>query len=198
MNKDCDKNIEVEVRALVNEFKGMEERLYNKGAVYKDESYLHDIYFCPVNIFKLEDVEMNEVGSYSLRLRKQLSQGCREEITLNTKTITNHGDHSAWEEHESTVEDFHQMIAILNNIGFKSFFDLKKRRIHYTYNDLEVFFEDIENFGSCVEVEKMVLRGKETETKKRIIEFLESIGISREQIVPKSVTNLVMKKRAFK
>lgn len=192
------KNIEVEIRALVKDFGLLRENIIAKGAKFCGESYLLDIYFCPQNIFKLEDVEMNQIGSYSLRLRKMKNESGDFHILLNTKTITNHGDHNAWEEHETALNDFEEMLDILKTIGFKSFFELEKTRFHYECGGLGIFLDDIENFGACIELEKMVSVGEESAAKQEIVKFLESIGINENQILPKSVTNIVMKERAFK
>ena len=48
-----------------------------------------------------------------------------ETITLNTKTITNTGDHNAWEEHEIIVDNFKEAALILSMIEFKPFLNLK-------------------------------------------------------------------------
>lgn len=192
------KNIEVEIRALVPDFENLRQELLAKKAKYHGESYLHDIYFCPEAVKSLEEVEMNQIGSYSLRLRKEKNENGEISLYLNTKTITNHGDHNAWEEHEVTLNDFEEMTEILKNIGFKSFFELEKVRFHYQVLDLGVFLDDIKDFGACIELEKIVSPGEESEAKATIINFLQSIGINEKQLVPKSVTNLVMKARAFK
>jgi predicted adenylyl cyclase CyaB len=191
-------NIEVEIRALVPDFEDLRKRLLAKEAKYHGESYLHDIYFCPQTVNSLKEVEMDQVGSYSLRLRKEKNENDDIRFYLNTKTITNHGDHNAWEEHEVVLSDFEEMTEILKNIGFKPFFELEKSRFHYQYSDFNIFLDDIKNFGTCIELEKIVSPGEETKAKADILDFLKSIGIDEKQLVPKSVTNMVMKARAFK
>lgn len=191
-------NIEVEIRALVPNFEDVLQQLVARKAEYHGESYLHDIYFCPQAVNSLEEVEMNQVGSYSLRLRKEKNEQGDIRLYLNTKTITSHGDHNAWEEHEVSVDSFEEMAEILKNIGFKSFFKLEKKRFHYQFEDLGIFLDDIKDFGACIELEKIVSSGEEREAKNKILIFLKSLGISEKQLVPKSVTNIVMKERAFK
>ena len=191
-------NIEVEIRALVPDFQNLRQQLLEKKAEYRGESYLHDIYFCPKAFASLEEVEMNQVGSYSLRLRKEKNEKGEINLYLNTKTITNHGDHNAWEEHEVTVNNFEEMVEILKNIGFKAFFELEKNRFHYQCLGLGVFLDDIKDFGACIELEKIVSPGEENEAKAALLNFLQSVGIDEKQLVPKSVTNMVMKARAFK
>lgn len=192
------KNIEVEIRALVNDMPALQAKLIAEGGKYHGEYYLHDIYFCQKRCTRLEEVEMNEVGSYGLRLRKSKDYDGKKETSLNSKTITKKGDHNAWEEHEVTVSDFAETAKILMLTEFKPFFELEKTRHHYSLDGLDIFVEDIKDFGYCVEVEKMTTSGKEDEAKNQILTLLNKLGIDKDNIVPKSITNLIMKERAFK
>ena len=197
MTLNMEKNIEVELRALVKNAKDFQEKLKEKGAVYQNSSYLCDIYFCEKNASSVEDVEMDEVGSYSLRLRVARKDD-KEEITLNTKTITNEGDHNAWEEHEIVVDSFKEAAKIMLMTEFKPFFKLEKHRHTYVINDMEVLVEDITDFGGAIEVEIMCVPGEEEESKAKIKNLLiTDLGLRESDIVPKSVTNIIMKQRAF-
>ena len=191
------KNIEVELRALVSDAEDFQNKLKEKGGVYKNTSYLCDIYFCEKNASSVEDVEMDEVGSYSLRLRVARKDE-KEEITINTKTITNEGDHNAWEEHEIIVNSFIEAAKIMSMTEFKPFFKLEKHRHTYMINDMEVLVEDITDFGGAIEVEIMCASGEEDASKEKIKNLLmKDLGLNESDIVPKSVTNIIMKQRAF-
>lgn len=89
------KPIEVELRALVKDLEIVRNNITKSGAKYIGSSTIHDIYFCEKSISTLKGVEMFEVGSYCLRLRRY-SKGETKSITLNTKTITKQDDHHAW------------------------------------------------------------------------------------------------------
>ena len=191
------KNIEVELRALVKDKALVRKNIEKSGAKYIGLSYLHDIYLCSKPIMSVEEAEMNEVGSYSLRLRKYSKYEVKS-ITLNTKTITKKGDHHAWEEHEVEVGDFYETARILLATEFKPYFELKKTRYEYRLGNIGIFVEDIENFGGALEVEILTAPGTEDAAKGNIFEFLAKIGVPKESVVPKSVTNIVMKQRAFK
>ncbi|MDO8570403.1 MAG: class IV adenylate cyclase [Candidatus Daviesbacteria bacterium] len=197
MKKIGNKTIEVEIRALVNDAKSAKLCIGRSGAKFIRKIYVHDIYFCNKNYFQFADVEMNSVGSYSLRLRCS-RENQKQSLSLNTKIITKESDHNAWEEHESEVSNFSEVFEMLCFTEFKPFFELKKWRLEYKFNNLNIFIEEIEDFGSGIEVEIMTIPGCEEKAKKQIMEFLNSIGISSKDIVPKSVTNIIMRKRAFK
>lgn len=192
-----EKNIEVELRALVKDAKNFQEKLKQKGAIYQNSSYLCDVYFCEKNASSVKDVEMDEVGSYSLRLRVARKDD-KEEITVNTKTITNQGDHNAWEEHEVVVNSFKEAAKIMLTTEFKPFFKLEKHRHTYAINGMEVLVEDITDFGGAIEIEIMCAPGEEDGSKEKIKNLLiTDLGLSESDIVPKSVTNIIMKQRAF-
>lgn len=192
-----EKNIEVELRALVDDPKGFQEKLKGKGAEYKNSSYLKDVYFCEKKATSVADVEMDKVGSYSLRLRVA-RKGDTEVISLNTKTITNEGDHNAWEEHEIKIDNFREAALILATTEFKPFFELEKHRHTYEFGDMEILVEEITDFGGAIEVEIMCVPGEEEISKTKIRNLLiNELGLGEDEIVPKSVTNIIMKQRAF-
>ena len=75
------KSIEVELRALVKDLEAVRNNITKSGAKYIGSSTIHDIYFCEKSISTLKGVEMFEVGSYCLRLRRY-SKGKIKSITL--------------------------------------------------------------------------------------------------------------------
>jgi predicted adenylyl cyclase CyaB len=192
------KNIEVEIRALLDDTLAFRNLIEKNGAKLIHSLYLCDIYFCKKTARKVEDVEMNEKGSYSLRLRKLRKGDNQDKFTINTKTITNYGDHNAWEEHEIEINDFSEAAKILELTEFKPFFKLEKNRFVYKLDDMEICVEDIVDFGGAVEIEIMCSDDQVVEAKKKIKEFLLKCDINETNIVPKSVTNIIMKERAFK
>lgn len=192
-----EKNIEVEIRACIDDVGVLTKELEKRGVRFVASAYICDIYFCNKAATRVEDVEMDVIGSYSLRLRVS-KKNKQEHITLNTKTITNHGDHSAWEEHEVEVNNFSEAAKILKTTEFKPFFKLEKTRYIYNFDDMEVCIEDITDFGGAIEVEIMCAPGEEKQSKEKIKLFLKDIGINEDKIVPKSITNIIMKERAFR
>jgi len=193
------KNIEVEIRARLDDIKSFKKLIERVEAKPVASLYVCDIYFCKKTAKKVEDVEMDEVGSYSVRLRKIRKGTSKEKFTINTKTITHHGDHNAWEEREVEVNDFSEVVKIFNTMEFKPFFKLEKERFVYTLDNMEVCVEDIVDFGGAVEVEIMCSNNEEAvEAKRKIKDFLHKCNINDESIVPKSITNIIMKERAFK
>ena len=85
-------NQEIEKRALlsVEQLNRFKQNLKSMGAKQVAESRIHDVYFCPKVVKSFAETEMNEVGSYSLRLREE-EEGKSSEKTMNTKVITSKG-----------------------------------------------------------------------------------------------------------
>lgn len=190
---------EVELRALIKD--GDSERIHQLlkdiGAELKGTVYIHDVYFCDKSCQTVEDAEMNKVGSYSIRIRKEIKNDIAK-ITYNTKTITKENDHHSWEEHEEDRDDFDAAKQEMLDKGYKFFFELEKNREKYKYNNMEICIEDIKDFGLGIEVEIITDEEHSEEAKSRIIELLGKLGVGKDDIVPKSITNIIMHQRAFK
>lgn len=184
---------EVELRALISreEFDAIGRKLIELGAKTDVTEKVEDTYFCSKEISSFDALEMDDVGSYSLRLRKD-SKGSN----LNIKVITQSGDHNSWEEHEIAVDSYEQANTILELIGFKSFITIIKARQVYTLNGIRVFLEDIEDFGTALEAEIVTTKDEGEYAKKRIKDLLGQLDISSDRIVPKSISNIIMRQKA--
>lgn len=187
---------EVEIRALLDaaQKSKLEHLLSERDAQIGEKMHIIDKYLCQNSVDSFEKIEMNQVGSFSLRIRKQ-TIGSQTSMEVNTKTITSEDDHNAWEEHEVSVSSFEETVAIFQTIGFKPFFTLEKERATYHLADMTVCLEDIVDFGPVIEVEIMAQKSQSDQTKQQIKNFLAGIGVSEEKIVAKSVTNMLMRER---
>jgi predicted adenylyl cyclase CyaB len=190
-------NMEVEVRALIKSEKGLNlvEKVEQLGGSQLKEEIITDVYYCPNSVTSFKEIEMDAVGSYSLRLRKAVKNAVTT-VEMNTKRIVSFGDHNSWEEHEVVLDSFDEGRSILNTMGFKAYFEFTKHRKSYKFGDLTVCLEDIENFGTAIEVEGITDKAGAETMKTKIFSFLESIGVNKDEIVPKSVTNILMKEWA--
>ncbi len=197
LNQEVSLNQEIEIRAILNDKQRniLEKKLSNIGVELKERVNIFDVYLCPVRVQSFQEIEMQKVGSFSLRIRKQIANE-QTQVTVNTKIITSEGDHNSWEEHEIKISSFDEAVAIFQAIGFKIFFTLEKERVTYQVADMTVCLEDIADFGPVIEVEVMANKSKSQQAKQKIKAFLKNIGINDEQIVTKSVTNILMQERA--
>ncbi len=188
---------EVEVRALLSapQWKRLSALFRKQTTKQLPAGKLTDAYFCPREVQSFKEIEMDRVGSYSLRLRSE-SVGAKTNSQLNLKKITTRGDHNSWEEREIEVSDVGEAEAILKAIGFKKFFSLEKDRYPFAIGKFNVFLEKIKDFGPVIEVEIMTTKEKGEAAKTDIRNFLASLGIKPNHVVPKSVTNILMREKS--
>lgn len=192
------KTYEVEYRALLT------PNIFLKLLKIGEEDYapsfrgpitIKDKYFCPQKVKSFKKVEINKVGSYSLRIRTE-TKNCKNIFSINTKTITNHGDHNAWVENETNIDNPKEVERILEIIGFKCFFSIKKIRYSYKFKNISVFLEKIDDFGYIIEVEIITTEKQSIKAKSELLQFLDMFGVSKDKIVAKSVTNIIMKNKS--
>jgi len=193
-----DKKHEVEFRALITPevFSSILEKA--KGSTEQAVTgplFIVDAYFCAKTVTSFKEIEMDKVGSYSLRLRKEEADG-KETSTMNTKIIRSEGDHNAWLEHEIGISSFDEGERILGAIGFKKFFELRKNRYSFNDNGVHICLEDIVDFQPAIEVEIMTTNDGIEKAKKDLLTYLSKHGIDEQMIVKKSVTNILMRERA--
>lgn len=190
---------EVELRAIVKDgnFKSLKDKLLFLGANSQGTRSIYDVYYCDKSCEKVEDAEMNKVGSFSIRIRKESKNG-NSVITYNRKIITTEGDHNSWKEEEEVKEDFEDANQEMLNKGYKFFFSLDKEREKFVLDDMEICLEDIKDFGLGIEVEVLTTQDKANEAKLKIKDFLKKLELDESDIVPKSITNIIMHQRAFK
>jgi predicted adenylyl cyclase CyaB len=188
---------EVEIRARLtkDQQNSLPEKLKRMGAKLKSYSSLTDTYFCPKSVKKFSEIEMDKVGSYSLRIRNQNHQ-IDNNAELNVKVINKKGDHNSWGEHEIKFDSLTDAEAILDTIGFKPYFKIVKDRTKYIYKEFTIELENIKDFDTIIEVELLVDEAEDVQAKLKIQKLLEDFGINNSQLFPKSVTNYLMHKWA--
>ena len=189
---------EVEKRALLNgsEYEAVKNKLIELGASDEGVVNINDTYFCRKDTKSFSEIEMKDVGSFSLRLREQSEVNKPKEAMMNVKVITKQNDHNSWEEHESSVGSMNEAMAILKAVGFKPFCTIKKKRLAYTLEGVGIALENIEDFGLGIEAEIMTTKDKEDSAKAKIDEVLSEIGIDSSKVVEKSITNIIMREKA--
>jgi predicted adenylyl cyclase CyaB len=186
---------EVEIRAKVSFEAGEKviKELIEMGAKYSNSAQIDDMYYCPKTVKDFSETEMDEIGSYSLRLRSSSKNKGEPKFSINTKVITSFGDHSAWDEFESEVTSLEQMAHILDTLSFKKFFEISKKRESYEIDDIKMEIEEVKDFGYVIEAEIMVEASESAKAKQRILDLFDKLKIARADIFPKSATNYLMR-----
>lgn len=102
------------------------------------------------------------------------------------------------EEFETEVKDIDKLREILLLIDIKSLVIVDKTRETYNYNDeFEIALDSVKDLGYFIEIEAKKDFGGVEETKKRVIEFAESIGIDSSKRVKRGYPYLLMEKKGL-
>lgn len=131
--------IENEVKYQVKNIGRINKNLPLLGFVFIKKISQEDYYFSPPG--------KNFAGTkkYYLRLRKEKAKARFEyHIVINNLKTKEWG---------VTVDNFNEMLKILKNLGFKNDCIVKKKRLIYQKNNLEVMIDSVKNLGNFVEIE---------------------------------------------
>ncbi|MFX1274850.1 MAG: class IV adenylate cyclase [Promethearchaeota archaeon] len=194
--------IEVEIKVLINNPDEIRKQFELKQGLYKCSLIHEDTYY---NMPRgLRDFRKSDEA---LRIRKSVEFNKHEEIP-NKKTkyyLTYKGakfnkETKTRKELESLIQDGEKIKEILNLLGFRKIFTVKKERelffLTFKNHQIEALIDFIPILKQYfIEVEY------QAETKERISEvqeilfnFLESLGIKRERSIIKSYLELIAEK----
>jgi adenylate cyclase class 2 len=129
-----------------------------------------------------------------LRIRTETKNGATKHIFTLKKSITNQMDSI---EHETVVEDEHELENIIMQLDFELYSDLTKTRQKAAVGDIEICLDVVENLGIFIEAEK--LTADEVEYEVVIAELwtvLQSFGVQRDDEVTDGYDVLMNKKLA--
>ncbi len=159
--------IEVEVKAKIDDFKEMEEKLENIGAVKSKTEFQEDIYFAsPIVDF----AETDE----ALRIR----------TTNNNTFITYKGPKlndkaKTRKEVEMTIENSEKAKDIFTEIGFMEVRTVRKNRQYYTYENFEISLDDVEGLSPYMEIEIALDDSEDySQAQDEIFKLFEKLGIT--------------------
>lgn len=159
--------IEVEVKARIDSFKEMEEKLEKLGAVKSKEEFQEDIYFAsPIVDFAKTDE--------ALRIR----------TTNNNTFITYKGpklndEAKTRKEVEMIIESAAKAQDIFEEVGFKAARIVRKNRKYYTYENFEISLDDVEGLPPYMEIEVALDDGEDySQAQDKIFELFEKLGIT--------------------
>lgn len=185
--------MEIEERAFVESFQKVAEKLSKRGYKEKELVEIRDLYFCRESDSCMEDIQMDEPGSYGLRIREM-----PEKTELNCKVIRNRNDHNAFIEHETAIDSAEETQNILEAVGFKNFCTIQKNRRKFVSpgGEVTVNLEDLEDFPPVIEIE--IVSEEDIEGKKKFIrQLLYDLDVEDEDIIEKSITLLYFRQNAF-
>lgn len=166
-----DNMIEVEVKAKINSFSEMEEKLEKLGAVKSKNEFQEDIYFnSPVVDFAKTDE--------ALRIRTT-KQNDTTNIFITYKGPKIDKNSKTRKEIEMKIEDSKKCAGIFEEIGFRKVRAVRKNRQYYTYENFEISLDDVEGLNPYMEIEVALEDGQDySQAQKSIFELFEKLGIT--------------------
>jgi adenylate cyclase class 2 len=185
--------MEIELRAFIDDFESLREKLKKLDAKKIDETEIEDVWYCEKHITSYEETKMNKIGSYGLRIRNQ--KGREPEVCI--KTIMKENDHQVFGEFETAFTDVNQMRKIFEILGFKEFCVVTKKRETYSFDNVHINLEDIKGFAPCVEIE-ILDDANIDENKKKLHKVMDIFEIDEKDRIDGSITSLYMEKNSFK
>ncbi len=166
-----DNMIEVEVKAKINSFEEIEQKLSQIGAVKTKKEFQEDIYFnSPVVDFAKTDE--------ALRIRTT-KEDEKTNIFITYKGPKIDKKSKTRKEIEMGIADSKQCSEIFESIGFKKVRTVRKNRQYYTYKNFEISLDDIEGLDPYMEIEIALEDGQDySDAQNKIFKLFEQIGIT--------------------
>ena len=159
--------IEVEVKARIDSFKEMEERLDELGAAKTKTEFQEDIYFAsPI-------VDFGETDE-ALRVRTT-----NNDIFITYKGPKLNEKAKTRKEVEMSIESAEKARDIFEEIGFAPARIVRKNRKYYSYENFEISLDDVEGLPPYMEIE-IALNDSEdySQAQDKIFELFERLGVT--------------------
>lgn len=190
---------EVEIRFATKNRKSIEAQLLKMDAKIIYHGHIIDHWYAPNYIKNMREKDKFYEGGkgFGIRIREQ-DNGYTGKITtsLEVKKLAYPPNHEVCIEEEIQVENFEKTHNFLRLIEEKEMTTLDKERLIYKYKDYKIVIDDIKNFKTGVEIERMTEKPH-----KEIIEVMKKLATSlgldiKKEITDKSVTYQYMMKFA--
>ncbi len=162
--------IEVEVKASVNDFSDVKQRLIQIGAVKIKREYQKDLYYnAPHKDFGVTDE--------ALRIR-EIPENDGKRYILTYKGAKLDKVSKTRKEIEVEVSESENTSLILENLGFKKAAIVKKERDIYHLDEFIITLDNVYNVGKFVEIETEANEDEDTSKSiKKIFRIYKKLGI---------------------
>lgn len=160
-------NIENEVKYKIKDIEKIKAKILAEGFIFHSEKYQEDYYFSPFH--------KNFAGTrkYYLRLRKK-NDSCIFAYHIVKNDLQT-------KEFEVGVDNFEVFYKILGLLDFKKDCVVKKNRLTYQKDGIEIMVDNVKNLGNFIEIEWC---GKFTkDVKNRFHSLIETFGLKEQDLV---------------
>jgi len=163
--------IEVEVKAKINSFENMKNKLNSLNAEkIKTEKQIDRYFNSPVKDFQETDE--------ALRIRHTITE-TDEKLFITYKGPKIDKKSKTREEIEMKIEDENKCSKIFENLGFKEVRSVKKNREYYKIDNFEISLDDVEGLEPYMEIEITLEDGTDyTEAQNKIFDMFKELDIT--------------------
>jgi len=168
--------MENEIRAIVDDFRSLRERLRNLKARKLSKIEQTDTYFGMQNW---------QDKKFLLRIRTEDRGG----HYLTYKGLTE--SPGVWREYEVRISEPLTLERILKACGFLKILTLVKIRESYKLADYEVNLDNIKGLGKFLEIQLI----SDKKEKHRLLELLEDLEIKQESVFHESYVSIALRRR---
>jgi len=168
--------LEVEIKARID-IEEIKDKLSKLGAKFINQQHQLDTYFHhPCRDFRKNDE--------ALRMRVGADKYF---LTYKGKKL----DPQTKARKEIEIEIDSKVFDLLEALGFSKIRRIKKQRSLYRWDNLRIYLDKVEGLGEFLEIE-----GDSWESKEKIFQLLEKLGIERNKLIRKSYLELVEERSA--
>ncbi|HLD58301.1 MAG TPA: class IV adenylate cyclase [archaeon] len=185
-----DKEIELKFPVSKKDFFAVKAKL-EKIAKFEKTSEQADDYFVPAHRNFLE----HEFPFEWLSIRRRGSKAI-----LNYKHFfpENVEIHSHCNEFETEISNAEAMEKVFSELNFKKLVRVEKKRTTFLFNnELEIALDELKDSGFFIEIEAKKDFGGIEETRKKLFEFAEKLGIGNIEPDKRGYPYLVLKKKGL-
>ena len=162
--------IEVEVKAKINNFEEMREKLNKINAIKVKTEHQEDRYFnSPVKDFAQTDE--------ALRIRETKSED-KHDLFITYKGPKIDKKSKTREEYEMKIEDAEKCSKIFESLGFNEVRTVIKNREYYKYENFEISLDDVEGLEPYMEIEISLDDGSDySKAQQDIFDLFEKLDV---------------------
>jgi len=181
-------NIEVEIKAGINNFEAIKAKVAAIGKLIKSIRQVDD-YFIPCH---RDFFAQKPHPTEWLRIRTNPDKVIFEyDKSINKKV---NGEQECAEEYETEICNPDEFRKILNFLNFKKVITVDKQREYWDCGDLEIALDRIAGLGDFIEVEARGNFADNIKAKEACLKFLANLGIEDAEKINKGYPVLLLEK----
>jgi predicted adenylyl cyclase CyaB len=195
IDKDKKKRLkEIELRYLVKNPEGIEDKLLRKGAKIVFYANMIDTYLMPEHMRSIEDnAKYYDSGKGTgFRIRETIDgyTGTRR-CDMETKRLSNPPHHDSCIEASMQIDNYEDAESLLNLAGFRRILRIDKERTIFEYKGAKICLDKVKDYKNVLEIEIVTDQSRE-KTIKEIEKIAKELDIDTSKIFETSLVRVAM------